>query len=104
MDPSGSVQVFRHFLDAASLLGAFIIVPRRHCGGLPRVIAGFRKNLLKKTCDLVIMHMSISFIFFGGGVDLGWEFPHFFPQDLAPDVQMCTGDHGHMCADDHWDI
>ena len=28
------------------LLGAFVIVPRRHCRGLPRVNAGFRKNLL----------------------------------------------------------
>ena len=26
----------------------------------------------------------IIIIFFGGGVDLGWEFPHFFPQDLTP--------------------
>ena len=64
------------------LLGAFVTVPRRHCGGLPRVIAGFRENL--QTCGFVIMHMSVSFFCFGGGVDLEWEFPHFFPQDLTP--------------------
>ena len=81
MDSSGSVWVFSHFLDAAMSPGSFC-----HCSQETLRRSAELSRDLERTCGLVIMNMSVSFfIFFGGGVDLRWEFPHLFPQDLTPD-------------------
>ena len=56
MDSSGSVRVFRHFLDAAMSPGSFC-----HCfqETLRRSAASYHGIEKKKTCGLVIMHMSV---------------------------------------------